>query len=395
MMTQAEQTAFMKNGLEALYREFEQADPIYLKSCDVPEEMRAGPLDGDGWCKWKLIPSPVTAEDLDALEKEIGCAFPSLLRTFLSTCCHNFDSTDLGRQLPDKPFHAMKVAWNPDLVRAGFLPFGWDADAAFIRCIDLANLPDEDRCPVVQIDHEVLFDGDTDREALLPHMEPVAENFQAFLEDIFSGFFAKRARELARDYLDGLREAYEDAEAGEVWTAFANVKTGVSEADLAALKTLYPELPASLETLLRFADGTYYREYRAGEKTCVYFLGSDLEAFPYYLLSAAQMVKNKDDFKTWGDHLILREYDDTPVDERVTEDFDRLCWLHFADCFNNGGCSQLFIDFTPSEKGTAGQIVRYLHDPDELAVIADSFDEYLEMLMENEYDFISEETVEE
>lgn len=40
---------------------------------------------------------------------------------------------------------------------------------------------------------------------------------------------------------------------------------------------------------------------------------------------------------------------------------------------NNGGTSKLFIDLTPSETGKKGQIVRYLHDPDELKVIADSF----------------------
>lgn len=36
-----------------------------------------------------------------------------------------------------------------------------------------------------------------------------------------------------------------------------------------------------------------------------------------------------------------------------------------------------------------------MHDPDELTVIAGSFDEYLEMLMDNEYDFITEETLKE
>lgn len=37
--------------------------------------------------------------------------------------------------------------------------------------------------------------------------------------------------------------------------------------------------------------------------------------------------------------------------------------------------------------------MRYLHDPDELVIIADSFDEYLQMLMENEYDFINEDSL--
>ncbi len=55
---------------------------------------------------------------------------------------------------------------------------------------------------------------------------------------------------------------------------------------------------------------------------------------------------------------------------------------------NNGGTSSLFIDFTPSEKGTKGQVIRYLHDPDELEVISDSFDGFLEMLIDNQFKFI-------
>ena len=58
---------------------------------------------------------------------------------------------------------------------------------------------------------------------------------------------------------------------------------------------------------------------------------------------------------------------------------------------NNGGTSQLFVDFSPSKKGVNGQILRYLHDPDEIEVIADSFDEYLQMLIDNGYDFVGEE----
>ena len=60
---------------------------------------------------------------------------------------------------------------------------------------------------------------------------------------------------------------------------------------------------------------------------------------------------------------------------------------------NNGGTSKLFIDFSPSEKGVKGQIVRFLHDPDEIGVIADSFDEYLEELIESGLDFISEDII--
>ena len=53
---------------------------------------------------------------------------------------------------------------------------------------------------------------------------------------------------------------------------------------------------------------------------------------------------------------------------------------------------EIFI-ISPSEKGKKGQIVRYLHDSNEIEVIADSFDEYLEKFMEYGLDFISEDIV--
>ncbi len=104
---------------------------------------------------------------------------------------------------------------------------------------------------------------------------------------------------------------------------------------------------------------------------------------------------NKEDL-CWLKDYIDRKYEDEEVeiDERIIDRYEDLCWLHFSDCMNNGGTSQLFLDFSPSAKGKKGQVVRFVHDPDGLVVIADSFDEYLEMLMEYEYDFITEDIVE-
>ena len=76
------------------------------------------------------------------------------------------------------------------------------------------------------------------------------------------------------------------------------------------------------------------------------------------------------------------------IDDKIQTDAEKLKWLNFSDCMNNGGTSTLYIDFTPSEKGTKGQIVRYLHDPDELKVIANSFDEFLDMIIANDFKFI-------
>ena len=55
---------------------------------------------------------------------------------------------------------------------------------------------------------------------------------------------------------------------------------------------------------------------------------------------------------------------------------------------NNGGTSQLYIDFNPTKEGIKGQIIRYVHDPDECKVIAASFGEYLKYLIDNKYEFV-------
>ncbi|WP_255361756.1 SMI1/KNR4 family protein [Eikenella sp. NML97-A-109] len=160
--------------------------------------------------------------------------------------------------------------------------------------------------------------------------------------------------------------------------------------DVHALQATYPQTPASLLELLSFADGTYWREYQ-GETVSLFLLGSDIMEYPYYLLSARQMLESKS--PQYLSDYINRVYpaEDVAVDDRITRDAANACWLHFSDCMNNGGTSQLFIDLTPSVSGKGGQIVRYLHDPDELEVIADSFDEYLLALIEDRYDFIHED----
>ena len=199
---------------------------------------------------------------------------------------------------------------------------------------------------------------------------------------------------LARAYFDGLKEAYLREGGQELWDHFSSVAQGASQEDIDRLLELYPDAPESLIELLRLVDGTYHRVY-GQERVLFYTLGSDVEEYPYYLLSARQMVETRHKAKEFYDYFVTREYDDIPVDEGVCDDLDKLHWLHFSDCCNNGGTSQLFIDFSPSAKGKKGQVLRFLHDPDEMVVVADSFDEYLQMLIDNEFDFINEDTIEE
>lgn len=199
--------------------------------------------------------------------------------------------------------------------------------------------------------------------------------------------------EIVKQYLAGLEKAYFDNGAKETWEHFEKIKHGAIKEDIEKIKNLYPEVPNSLISLLEFVDGTYWREYK-GEEITLYFLGSDVEEYPYYLLSSREIVENQNQAIEYYSDYIERKYEEVEIDEKITNQPNSLKWLHFSDCMNNGGTSQLFIDFSPSEKGKKGQIVRFLHDPDEFSVIADSFEEYLKKLIDNKYDFINEDILE-
>ena len=199
--------------------------------------------------------------------------------------------------------------------------------------------------------------------------------------------------EIVKQYLAGLEKAYFDNGAKETWEHFEKIKHGATNEDIEKIKNLYPEVPNSLINLLEFVDGTYWREYK-GEEITLYFLGSDVEEYPYYLLSSREIIENQNQAIEYYSDYIERKYEEVEIDEKITNQPNSLKWLHFSDCMNNGGTSQLFIDFSPSKKRKKGQIVRFLHDPDEFSVIADSFEEYLKKLIDNEYDFINEDILE-
>lgn len=198
---------------------------------------------------------------------------------------------------------------------------------------------------------------------------------------------------IAEEYIQGLKSAYLRNNGKEDWSHFEKNKQGARKEDLEKLKRLYPNIPSSLLQLLEFVDGTYWREY-GQETVAFFFLGSDIKEYPYYLLSSEQIIENKEIAKEYYSDFIAREYDEVEVDEKITDNVDSIKWLHFSDCMNNGGTSQLFIDFSPSDKGKVGQIVRFVHDPDEFKVIADSFDEYLKKIIDYEYDFVNEDIME-
>jgi hypothetical protein len=160
---------------------------------------------------------------------------------------------------------------------------------------------------------------------------------------------------------------------------------GASPEDMERLRQAYPDTPQSLLDLLSELDGAYYRKY-GYRKICLHVFGG---ITPYYLNSVAQILNNNIKYS------IADLYEEECLDEVVGPGIDphqplgRM--LHFSDCTNNGGSSQLYIDFNPAQEGRKGQIVRFVHDPDEYTVIASDFDAFLRDNLKSDFDFVIEE----
>ena len=191
-------------------------------------------------------------------------------------------------------------------------------------------------------------------------------------------------------YLAGLRQALPPGPLAELALA-----SGASAAQLDSLRQAYPLCPDSLLRLLAQYNGTYYQKY-AGGTVLVYMLGSDVFEYPYYLSSVEQILEDRQANQRSIADIYGHYLEDDPgiVDARIDAGIrqgQRLCFSH---CMNNGGSSRLYLDFTPAASGKVGQVVRFLHDPDNYQVIADSFDAYLQMLIDDNYGFLIEDNFE-
>lgn len=164
---------------------------------------------------------------------------------------------------------------------------------------------------------------------------------------------------------------------------------GATDSQIQTLLDIFPGCPKSLIKLLQDINGTYYCKH--GETTIsVLVLGSDLGDYPYYLKSIEQMIKNAQVVNSESIYERYRDFlEHVEVDDRIQMHIPLDKHLGFADCMNNGGTSSLYIDFHPNDGGQIGQVIRYVHDPDSYEVIAPSFDDYLQQLIDGEYEFTS------
>lgn len=191
-MTAEETKSFIKCFFNSLYEKRKNEAEVLVKIPIVegnePMWAEGAVPSKNGWVTWRLLPAQISDEEIKELENQVGIQLPQLLRIFLTTYFHYFDG-GIGRNPIEDKFIGILSAWNPMLVRNGYLPFSWDEEGYFIRCMDLKNMPDEEKCEIVQIDHEVMFDFDedtTERNELALVMKPVAENFFAYLKHLLA-----------------------------------------------------------------------------------------------------------------------------------------------------------------------------------------------------------------
>lgn len=192
--------------------------------------------------------------------------------------------------------------------------------------------------------------------------------------------------QIVDQYLAGLRHALPPAPRQRLMSA-----VGASAAQLHSLLQAFPNCPASLLALLSQINGTHWDDDDDGG-TAVLVLGADaaMGSYPYFLRSVEQILEDR---QLYPDSIV-EMYGGPPGDEGVVLDgridaqasgSERLC---FAHCMNNGGTSMLYLDFAPGTGGVAGQVIRFLHDPDEYRVIAAGFDDYLQLQIQQEYVFV-------
>ena len=169
----------------------------------VPEEMRDGSVDDDGWVPWKVIPSNVTDSDLLQIEKQYGFKFPPYFSGYLKACFQLFDQIHSNKyegnlvmmsccpsDNPLGPLRELIKAWSP-LVNSGYVPFAEWNDGWGPMCLDLkAPTKEGDDFRVVWFDHdEIIPLGENacgQREQIEKYFRPLYGSFKELFFDVYA-----------------------------------------------------------------------------------------------------------------------------------------------------------------------------------------------------------------
>lgn len=166
-------------------------------------------------------------------------------------------------------------------------------------------------------------------------------------------------------FLAGIRNVYDQEEAEFV------AHPGASDEAIDEYKRAVELSPSStLLALWKAADGT--------DSTLLcrpgFLTGYDLLSLQGSLRYRAAMEQRA---PRYGDYQGPESR--LPRDRRIRAGWFHAGWLPFASF---GGSTLLLIeDHSPSEEGRFGQIIGFVHDPDEMVYVADSLSELLELTL--------------
>lgn len=163
----------------------------------------------------------------------------------------------------------------------------------------------------------------------------------------------------------------------EKYNNYKNI-LGAEEEDFIRLEERYNiKLPNDFKEFYRYKNGSGYH-FHILYPNCE---GEHIE--PFYVLSIDEIIEEKDNYYN-DDELMSDYYDEDEIaelDERIKPYLRNKNWIPFAVLA--GGSLYLLLDYDPTDKGTTGQIISYIHDPDFIYYVAANFEELLEKSNKN------------
>ena len=153
---------------------------------------------------------------------------------------------------------------------------------------------------------------------------------------------------------------------------------GATEEEISAFEEKFGiSLPEDVKELYRYKNGSKFFSILP----CVI----DKRDMAFNLMSLKAMEKskgyfqNKDALLTDFPDYFTKEDIERMKDERIKPYLFNKKWFPFAEYCDS---CYLMLDFDPGKEGKEGQIICYIHDPDEVIYAAESLTELVENIME-------------
>ena len=164
---------------------------------EIPDEFLTGEIEEENWKgtvlkfkTWKYIPSDITENEMQELEKTIGMELPIPLKAYYTSYFHLFDwQRNFSKNSPTHRMEGIWNAYNKYMISFGYLPFTWDTQQGCLFCMKFDI--DNNDCGIYKIDHDEMFDFDYHKNATqdtVDHaMKFFADDFLTYLKKITIG----------------------------------------------------------------------------------------------------------------------------------------------------------------------------------------------------------------